>query len=94
MATTCSIASAAAWTTAPALSSAAPRANPRSALSTFDLQLANVQTIKGVTVLAVEVTDADADTLRALADKFREKYPNKAAAVLRATVPEAPETVR
>jgi len=54
----------------------------QSALSTFDLQLANVQTIKGVTVLAVEVPNADADTLRALADKFREKYPSKAAAVL------------
>jgi alanyl-tRNA synthetase len=52
------------------------------ALSTFNLQLANVQTVKDVNVLAVEIPDSNADTLRMLADKFREKYPSAGAAVL------------
>jgi len=54
----------------------------QSALSTFNLQLSNVQTVKDVNVLAVEIPNADADTLRSLADKFREKYPTAGAAVL------------
>ena len=52
------------------------------ALSTFNLQLANIQTVKDVNVLAVEIPDANVDTLRMLADKFREKYPKSGAAVL------------
>jgi alanyl-tRNA synthetase len=52
------------------------------ALSTFNLQLSNVQTVKGVNVLALEIPDANMDTLRMLADKFREKYPKEGAAVL------------
>jgi alanyl-tRNA synthetase len=54
----------------------------QSALSTFNMQLANVQTVKDVHVLGVEIPNADADTLRSLADKFREKYPTAGAAVL------------
>ena len=54
----------------------------QSALSTFNLQLANVQTVKDVNVLAVEIPNADADTLRSLADKFRERYPKAGAVVL------------
>jgi alanyl-tRNA synthetase len=54
----------------------------QSAVATFNLHLSNVQTIKGAAVLAMEVPNADVDTLRALADKFREKYPKNAAAVL------------
>jgi alanyl-tRNA synthetase len=54
----------------------------QSALSTFNIQLSNVQTVKGAAVLAVEIPNSDAETLRALADKFREKYPNNGAAVL------------
>ncbi len=54
----------------------------QSALSNFDAQLENVQTIKDVNVLAMEVADANVDTLRMLADKFREKYPKAGAAVL------------
>ena len=54
----------------------------QSALTTFNLQLANVQTVKDVNVLAVEIPDANVDTLRMLADKFREKYPKAGAAVL------------
>jgi alanyl-tRNA synthetase len=54
----------------------------QTALSTFNLQLANIQTVKDVNVLAVEIPNADVDTLRTLADKFREKYPKNGAAVL------------
>lgn len=53
----------------------------QSALSTFNLQLANIQTVKDVNVLGVEIPNADVDTLRTLADKFREKYPKNGAAV-------------
>ena len=52
------------------------------ALSAFNTQLANVQTVKDVNLLAMEIPDANVDTLRSLADKFREKYPQRAAAVL------------
>jgi alanyl-tRNA synthetase len=54
----------------------------QTALSTFNLQIANIQTVKDVNVLAVEIPNADVDTLRTLADKFREKYPKNGAAVL------------
>ncbi len=54
----------------------------QSALSTFNLQLANVQLVKDVNVLALEIPDSNVDTLRMLADKFREKYPKAGAAVL------------
>jgi alanyl-tRNA synthetase len=53
------------------------------ALSTFNLQLANIQTTANdVRVLAAEVPGSTVDTLRMLADKFREKYPKNGAAVL------------
>ena len=52
------------------------------ALSSFNAQLTNVQTVKDVNLLAMETPGADMDTLRSLADKFREKYPQKGAAVL------------
>jgi alanyl-tRNA synthetase len=52
------------------------------ALSIFDTQLANVKSFSGVNVLTMEVPDANADLLRMLADKFREKYPKSGAAVL------------
>jgi alanyl-tRNA synthetase len=52
------------------------------ALSSFNTQLASVQTVKDVNLLAMEIPGAIMDTLRSLADKFREKYPHKGAAVL------------
>jgi len=52
------------------------------ALSTFNDQLASIQIVKDVNVLAVEIPDANVDTLRMLADKFREKYSKAGAAVL------------
>jgi alanyl-tRNA synthetase len=54
----------------------------QSALANFDSQLANIQTVNDVNVLAMEVPDANVDTLRMLADKFREKYSKAGAAVL------------
>lgn len=52
------------------------------ALSTFNLQLSNIQTVQDVHVLALEIPDSNVDTLRMLADKFREKYPKAGAVVL------------
>ena len=52
------------------------------ALSSFNNQLANVQMVQDVSLLAMDIPNADMDTLRSLADKFREKYPQKGAAVL------------
>jgi len=53
----------------------------QSALSTFHSLLSNVQTVKDVNVLGAEIPNADVDTLRSLADKFREKHPKNGAAV-------------
>ena len=54
----------------------------QSALSSFVFHLNNVQTVKDINILAAEIPNVDADTLRMLADKFREKYPKAGAAVL------------
>ena len=54
----------------------------QSALSTFNLQLSNLQTVKDVNLLALEIPDSNVDALRMLADKFREKYPKAGVAVL------------
>jgi len=53
-----------------------------SALTAFSAQLDQVQKVGDVNVLAVEVPNANVETLRSLADKFREKYPQNGAAVL------------
>lgn len=53
----------------------------QSALSTFQSLLSTVQTTKDVNVLGADIPNADVDTLRSLADKFREKYPKNGAAV-------------
>jgi alanyl-tRNA synthetase len=52
------------------------------ALSTFNRQLSNVQLVKDVNVMAMEIPNSNADTLRTLADKFREKYPRNGVALL------------
>jgi alanyl-tRNA synthetase len=54
----------------------------RMAQDRFGSQLEAVQTVKGVAVLASAIPDADADTLRSLADKFREKHPKNGVCVL------------
>jgi len=53
-----------------------------SALSTFSLQLSNVQTVKGVNLLAIEIPGLDKDALGKLADTFREKYPENGICVV------------
>ncbi len=54
----------------------------QAALSSFVSLLSNVQEVSNVSVLAAEVPNADMDTLRALADNFREKYPQNGICVL------------
>ncbi|WKZ34946.1 MAG: alanine--tRNA ligase [Anaerolineales bacterium] len=54
----------------------------QSALAAFQSLLSAVQTVKDVNVLGVEIPNVDLDTLRMLADKFREKHPKNGAAVL------------
>jgi len=55
------------------------------ALSTFNVQLANVSTVHGVNLLALELPNADKDTLGKLADRFREKYPQNGVCVIATT---------
>jgi alanyl-tRNA synthetase len=52
------------------------------ALSAFNQQLTNVQTMNGIHVMTMDVPNSNADTLRTLADRFREKYPQSGIAVL------------
>ncbi|HSL44671.1 MAG TPA: alanine--tRNA ligase [Anaerolineales bacterium] len=52
------------------------------ALSTFNQQLSNVQKVNEINMMALEVPNSNVDTLRTLADKFREKYPQNGIAVL------------
>jgi alanyl-tRNA synthetase len=54
----------------------------QTAMTAFNNQLSAVQMVKDVHVLAADIPNADVDTLRSLADKFREKYPKAGAAVL------------
>jgi len=54
----------------------------QAALSSFVLHLNDIQTVRDVNVLATEIPNAGTDTLRTLADKFREKYPKNGIAVL------------
>jgi len=42
--------------------------------SEFISKLASAQSVKGIPVLAAVLKDADADTLRQMCDRFREKY--------------------
>jgi alanyl-tRNA synthetase len=44
------------------------------AVASFTARLADVPMIRGVPVLTLQIPNADADTLRQLADRFRQKY--------------------
>jgi alanyl-tRNA synthetase len=55
-----------------------------SALSTFDQQLANVQNVNGVNLLAVEIPGLDKEALGKLADTFREKHAENGVCVIAA----------
>jgi alanyl-tRNA synthetase len=52
------------------------------ALSMFNQQLANVRQVHDVNMMALEIPDSKMETLRTLADRFREKYPQNGIAVL------------
>jgi alanyl-tRNA synthetase len=56
------------------------------ALSAFEAQLAGVKKVKSAAVLAFEASNADMDTLRRLADRFRERYPKGGVCVLASSV--------
>ena len=46
------------------------------AAAQFEMRLNNVTQINGIATLAAELTGADADTLRLMTDRFRQKYPS------------------
>ena len=52
------------------------------AVSMMESQLSAVQRVKDINVLAMQIPNSNIDTLRILADKFREKYPTESVAVL------------
>jgi alanyl-tRNA synthetase len=52
------------------------------ALNALESAFAQVQAVGSVSVLALDVPGVDVETLRALADKFRERYPLGGAAIL------------
>jgi alanyl-tRNA synthetase len=52
------------------------------ALSTFSLQLENVQVVSGIRLVTGEVPGLDKETLGSLADTFRQKFPQEAICVL------------
>jgi len=52
------------------------------ALSGFNTQMDNPQKVKDVSLLALELPEADKDTLGRLADKFRERYPQNGVCVV------------
>jgi len=58
------------------------------AISTFKLQIANVQTCTGIQLLILELPNVEKDILAKLADSYREKYPQRGICVI-ATVCES-----
>jgi alanyl-tRNA synthetase len=54
----------------------------QTAQGNFGSRLDQVETVQGVAVLASEIPDADAEMLRALADKFRERHPKNGVCAL------------
>jgi alanyl-tRNA synthetase len=52
------------------------------AMIAMESQLSSVQKVNDVNVLAMQIPNSDMETLRTLADKFREKYPTDGIAVL------------
>jgi alanyl-tRNA synthetase len=54
----------------------------QAALSSFQSLVSSLKVFNDVNILAAEIPDSNADSLRMLADKFREKYPQGGVAVL------------
>jgi alanyl-tRNA synthetase len=48
----------------------------------FSQKLQQIKLVKGVNVLFVKLNEADAETLRQMADRFRQQYPSKGVVVL------------
>jgi alanyl-tRNA synthetase len=51
-------------------------------LSTFNVQLANIQTVNDVRLLVTEMSGVDKDSLTKLSDQFRAKYPENGVCVI------------
>jgi alanyl-tRNA synthetase len=54
------------------------------AMTIFDSRLESIKKVGDVQVLALDIPNADIETLRALGDRFRERYPKQAVAILAA----------
>ena len=54
----------------------------QAALTSFDALMAKMETVKDVQLLSASIPNADVETLRRLADRFRERYPSRAGALL------------
>jgi alanyl-tRNA synthetase len=54
----------------------------QAALASFQEVLESAPQVKGVHMLVESIANADVETLRKLADKFREKYPSQGAALI------------
>jgi alanyl-tRNA synthetase len=52
------------------------------ALSTFNLQLSNVEQVAGVNLLVTQMAGVDKDTLTKLSDTFRAKFPENGVCVI------------
>jgi alanyl-tRNA synthetase len=63
------------------------------AKSVFNEQLQNIENVKGISVLAAEIPNADVDTLRSLADIFRDKYPQNSICVLGTSLDDKPALI-
>jgi alanyl-tRNA synthetase len=55
------------------------------ALSTFNTQLANVQTVSGVNLLVTQMAGVDKEALTKLSDTFRAKFPENGVCVIAST---------
>ena len=49
--------------------------------------------IRGVNVLTAQLNEADSDTLRLMADRFRQRYPENGIAVLTSVIDEHPVVI-
>ena len=63
------------------------------ARSAFDTQMAKVEVVKGISILALEIPNVDADILRSSTDIFRERYPSNSVCVLGTTVDDKPTVI-
>ncbi|RME07103.1 MAG: alanine--tRNA ligase, partial [Anaerolineae bacterium] len=60
----------------------AERLRQRLAIADFEKTIEAVEQVNGVRVLSAQIENADADTLRSLTDRFRQRYPENGVVVL------------